>query len=147
MLTPFYKISDENIRNFIKHGVRVLVSTDAGMEHPVRLTESPTLAADTVDPRVKLGEGHFNALFALEELGMARWRSSSRRRATSRTRTRCRDLGSLEVGKIGDLVILDADPLQSARNYRRINSVIKDGKVVDLGALPTAPVISAKTKS
>jgi len=25
--------------------------------------------------------------------------------------------------------------------------VIKDGKVVDLGALPTAPLISAKTKS
>ena len=47
----------------------------------------------------------------------------------------------------GDLVILDADPLQSARNYRRISVVIKDGKVVDLGALPAAPLISAKTKS
>ena len=58
-----------------------------------------------------------------------------------------RNLGSLDVGKIGDLVILDADPLQSTRNYRRINAVIKDGKVIDLDTLPTAPVISAKTKS
>ena len=32
VLTPFYKISHENIRNFIKHGIRVLVSTDAGIE-------------------------------------------------------------------------------------------------------------------
>ncbi len=42
------------------------------------------------------------------------------------------------------LVILDADPLASARNYRRINAVIKDGKVVDLRSLPISPIISAK---
>ena len=38
-----------------------------------------------------------------------------------------------------------SDPLESARNYRRINAVIKDGKVVDRGSLPTAPIISART--
>ena len=59
-----------------------------------------------------------------------------------------RELGTLERGKIADLVMLDANPLESARNYRRINAVIKDGKVVDLGALPVAPVISRlKAKS
>ena len=42
------------------------------------------------------------------------------------------------------LVILDADPLASARNYRRIASVIKDGKVVDLATLPEKPIVSAK---
>ncbi len=53
-----------------------------------------------------------------------------------------KELGTVEAGKAADLVILDADPLASARNYRRINSVIKDGKVVDLSSLPSAPVIS-----
>jgi imidazolonepropionase-like amidohydrolase len=53
------------------------------------------------------------------------------------------DLGTLEAGKTGDLVILDADPLQDARNYRRIFAVVKDGKRVDLAALPVAPLISA----
>jgi imidazolonepropionase-like amidohydrolase len=55
-----------------------------------------------------------------------------------------KEIGTLEVGKAGDLVILDANPLESARNYRRISSVVKGGKVVNLAALPTAPVISSR---
>ena len=55
------------------------------------------------------------------------------------------DIGTLEVGKIADLVILDENPLESARNYRSIHSVIKDGRVVDLDALPVAPIISSMT--
>jgi imidazolonepropionase-like amidohydrolase len=96
---------------------------------------------------VKLGEGHFNALYALEELGMDRMEILKTATSNVAHAYKLRDLGTLEVGKIGDLVILDADPLQSARNYRRISTVIKDGKMVDLGALPAAPLISAKTKS
>jgi Imidazolonepropionase and related amidohydrolases len=147
VLTPFYRISHENIRNFVKYGIRVLVSTDAGIEHPILRAESRTIAADTIEPRVKLGEGHFNALYALEELGMDRMEILKTATSNVAHAYKLRDLGTLEVGKIGDLVILDADPLQSARNYRRISTVIKDGKVVDLGALPAAPLISAKTKS
>jgi imidazolonepropionase-like amidohydrolase len=143
VITPFFKISHENIRNMIRHKVRILVSTDAGIEHPVLRSESATLAADTTEPRVKLGEGHFNALQALEELGMDPMeilKSATSHVAKAYKRP---ELGSLEPGKVGDLVILDADPLASARNYRRIHAVIKDGKVVDLASLPNAPIISA----
>jgi adenine deaminase len=126
--------------------VRLLVSTDAGIQNPVLLSESSTLVADTVDSRVKLGEGHFNALVALQERGMQPMEIL--KSATSHVARAYRmdtDLGTLEAGKIADVVILDADPLQDARNYRRIFAVVKDGKRVDLSALPVAPLISSLT--
>ena len=52
------------------------------------------------------------------------------------------EIGSLRPGMIADLVILDANPLEAARNYRSIHAVIKDGQRVDLEALPVAPIIS-----
>ncbi len=50
--------------------------------------------------------------------------------------------GTLETDKRADLVILDADPLADARNYRRIHLVIKDGKLVDRDSLPSQPVLT-----
>ena len=40
-------------------------------------------------------------------------------------------LGTVEVGKTGDLVILDANPLEDIRNARKIHRVISRGKVLD----------------
>lgn len=142
VLTPYHKIALANIRNMGKAGVPLLLSTDAGVQHPVLAVESPNMAADTVDSRTKLGEGHFNALVGLEEAGLSPMEVL--RSATinvARAYRKDRELGTLEAGKVADLVILDADPLASARNYRRISAVIKDGKPVDLAALPVAPVI------
>jgi imidazolonepropionase-like amidohydrolase len=143
ILTPYMKISAINIRNMVKAGVRLLVSTDAGIEHPILLAESPTLVSDTVDARVKLGEGHFNALVGFEEAGMAPMEIlKSATSSVAKAYKMERDIGTLEPGRRGDVAILDANPLEGARNYRRIRSVIKDGKVVDLAALPLAPIIS-----
>lgn len=41
------------------------------------------------------------------------------------------DLGSLEPGKIADVVLLDADPLADIRNTMKIWRVVKDGHVFD----------------
>jgi imidazolonepropionase-like amidohydrolase len=46
-----------------------------------------------------------------------------------------RDLGSVEEGKVADLVLLSADPVQDIRNTERIEIVIKAGVVIDRGAL------------
>ncbi len=45
------------------------------------------------------------------------------------------DLGSIEVGKLADMVLLSADPLEDIGNVRLISKVIKDGKVVDRQSL------------
>jgi imidazolonepropionase-like amidohydrolase len=41
-------------------------------------------------------------------------------------------VGTIEVGKLADVLIVNANPLQSIRNLMLINSVIFDGKVQDL---------------
>ncbi|HKY04616.1 MAG TPA: amidohydrolase family protein, partial [Blastocatellia bacterium] len=43
--------------------------------------------------------------------------------------------GTVERGKIADLVILDANPLENIGNIRRINSVVVDGKYLPPGML------------
>jgi imidazolonepropionase-like amidohydrolase/Tol biopolymer transport system component len=45
------------------------------------------------------------------------------------------EIGTVEVGRIADLLLLDADPLEDIRNTRRIWQVIQGGRVVDREAL------------
>ncbi len=40
-------------------------------------------------------------------------------------------LGTISVGKLADVVLLDANPLNDIANIRKINAVVADGKVYD----------------
>jgi hypothetical protein len=44
-------------------------------------------------------------------------------------------LGTIEQGKIADLVLLDADPLAEITNSQKINAVVTNGKLIDKPAL------------
>jgi imidazolonepropionase-like amidohydrolase len=56
-------------------------------------------------------------------------------------------LGTLVAGKIADLVVLDANPLEAAAHYRKIRMVMKEGRIVDRQRLPTARLLTAEATS
>ncbi len=45
------------------------------------------------------------------------------------------DLGTVEKGKLADLVLLDANPLDDIHNTNKINAVVADGRFLDRKAL------------
>ena len=50
------------------------------------------------------------------------------------------EFGTIEVGKLADLLVLDADPLADIANIRKQSVVMAAGKIVDVDALPSDPV-------
>jgi len=50
-----------------------------------------------------------------------------------------RDLGSLEVGKLADMVVLDRNPLDNIRDTTSIAFTIASGRVYDQGMNEVAP--------
>jgi imidazolonepropionase-like amidohydrolase len=44
-------------------------------------------------------------------------------------------LGTIERGKIADLILLDANPLEDIRNVQKINAVVFGGKLISKSSL------------
>lgn len=45
------------------------------------------------------------------------------------------DLGTLEVGKLADIIVIDGDPLQDLAALGNVELVVKNGKIIDPGEL------------
>jgi imidazolonepropionase-like amidohydrolase len=56
-----------------------------------------------------------------------------------------REMGSIEKGKLADMVLLTADPVADINNAKKIDMVIKDGQIIDRSNLDLP--ISAKSGS
>jgi Tol biopolymer transport system component/imidazolonepropionase-like amidohydrolase len=56
------------------------------------------------------------------------------------------DLGSIEPGKLADLVVVDGNPLANIRDLRRVKRVMKDGQVYELDALLRRPVATSSAQ-
>lgn len=148
-LSDMYQIKDINSRNLIKAGAVLLLTTDAGIYGP-SVSTSPLLSImnSAPDLSTSLGNAHFLWLQAVQERGMSPMDallSATRNIAVAYKKDS--EIGTLEVGKRADLLVLDADPLQDVRNYRRIYAILKDGEVVDRSALPNRPVLTTSQRS
>lgn len=132
---------DINQRGLIERGARLLLTTD-GFAYGPRIWDHPGFRAGTLSPDsvpdlpVLLGFSHFFWLKGAAERGMAPM--DMLRSATSHIADAygvAETVGTLEVGKLGDLLVLDADPLADAAHYRQISHVVKEGKVIDRDSL------------
>jgi imidazolonepropionase-like amidohydrolase len=106
------------IRAMRAAGVPILVGTDAGsvMVFPgVSVHEEMALLVE--DARLTPREALWGAT-----LGPARYFGMER------------DLGTIETGKLADLVLLDGDPLADIRNTARIRAVMLRGELIDAAA-------------
>jgi imidazolonepropionase-like amidohydrolase len=138
--------SDDNARRLVESDALLLMANDGSVYPPEIATDaafSKSWVAPGEDSLIDLGTGHFAWFKAMEEKNCPPIRmlqAATRNVAASYGREK--DLGTLEVGKIADLVILDKNPLEAADNYRSIHMVVKDGVVVDREALPDRPMLT-----
>ncbi len=51
------------------------------------------------------------------------------------------EFGTIEVGKLADLLLLDGDPLADISNIRQQSMVMMEGRIIDTGSLPSHPLM------
>jgi len=103
-----------NLRRVFREGLLVLAGTDTGVTGILLGVSSQMELALMVDAGLSPAEALQTA--TIHPAGMLR---------------RERDLGTVEAGKLADLLLLDADPLTDIRNVRKIFRVVRGGTVYD----------------
>ena len=127
--------------NLIKAGVPLLLATDAGMADPDRLATMSARAQ--IDRPTELGEAHFRWFAAVAEKGMKPMDAIlAATRNVAAAYKKLDRLGTIERGKLADLVVLDADPLADLANIRRISLAIKGGAHRGPRGVAATPVLS-----
>jgi imidazolonepropionase-like amidohydrolase len=95
-------------------GVKMVVGTDAIYEF---MNENPGLYFEEVERFVKNGYTPHEAIIAATRIGAEVLAAADL-------------LGTIEKGKIADMLVLDGDPLADIRNLRHVSVIIQGGKVI-----------------
>ncbi len=126
-----------NAQKLVRAGCILTVGTDSYWG------AAPELAREPKPQNQDHGMGTILAIEGLTELGMTPLQAITA--ATKNGARACRrekEFGTLEVGKLADLVILDADPLADIHNIRKVQTVMQAGKIIDIVHLPQTRVLS-----
>ena len=112
------RIASANLKRMQDAGVIIAAGTDAGnigtLHGPAIHREFELMAAAGLSPMQILIAATRNAALVFSAAP---------------------EMGTIEAGKLADLVILDADPLADIRNARKVSQVIKGGTVFEDAAL------------
>jgi imidazolonepropionase-like amidohydrolase len=128
-----YQTRLRNLVKLVRAKAPITMATDNG-------PQAPELGPRPMSPLI--GRQHFDTLEDLVLAGMTPMEALVA--ATKRGAEACRrtDIGTLEPGKLADLVVVRSDPLQDIANMRRIDLVMKEGVIVDRDRLPTRRVLA-----
>ncbi len=126
-----------NAQKLIEAGCITAIGTDTWLGNAPEFSRTP------MPDYQKPGIGSIIAIEGLVELGMTPMQAIvAATRNGALAAKKLDEFGTLQVGKLADILILDADPLEDISNIRQLNQVIRDGRVVDLGALPYERIFS-----
>ncbi len=90
------------------------------------------LGTDAGNPLVLHGPSVYAEMEAMQKAGLPAMEVLlAATQHAARAMGREKDLGTVEAGKVADLLVLDADPSQDIRNFRKLRQVIRGGVVHD----------------
>ena len=106
-------IMAENLRRVKAAGIPIAMGTDAG------------------NPLTLAGPSVYIEMEAMQAAGMSPMEVLvSATRTSAAAMGRLEDMGTLEPGKVADLVVLDADPTADIRNVRSVALIVRAGRVL-----------------
>jgi len=109
-----YRQSVEIFRKMKSSGIKMGVGTDAILQY---MAEYPGMYFEEIENFVKYGYAPMEAIVAATKISAEICDASDR-------------LGTIEKGKLADLLVIDGDPLSDIKTLRNVHLIIQEGEVI-----------------